>query len=142
MAAFNKFNSFVTEVAAGTHAACLGADTDTLKVALTNTAPVATNTILGNITQIASGNGYTTGGEDATNAFTDATGTITVAGTDITWTAGPSAMAQFRYCVLYNDTPTSPVDPLIGWWDNGSAVDLANGESFTLNFGASLFTIT
>ncbi len=141
--AFNKFNVFVTDLANGTHANALNADTDTLKVVLTNTAPVATNTILANITQIANGFGYTTGGEDVINAATTTTGTITVASADtVVWTATGGSIAQFRYCVLYNDTPTSPVDPLIGWWDNGSAVDLADGQSFTLDFGASLFTVS
>jgi len=141
MVAFVKYDSFVTELAAGTHQACLDADTDTLKVALSNTAITSTNTILANVGEIAAGNGYTAGGDDANNAFSDVTGTITVVGTDITWTASSGGIAQFRFCILYNDTPSSPVDPLIGSWDNGSAVDLADGESFTLNFGASMFTI-
>ena len=141
MATFNKFDDFVTQVAAGVHQACLDADTDTLKVALTNTIPVTTNTVLANITQISGTNGYTTGGEDALNAFSDVTGTITVVGTDIVWTASGGSMGQFQWAVLYNDTPSSPVDPLIGWWASAAAVDLAVGESWTLNFGTELFTI-
>ena len=58
MAAFNKFNSFVEAVAEKTH----NLGSDTLKVALTNSAPVATNTVFANITEIAAGNGYTAGG--------------------------------------------------------------------------------
>jgi hypothetical protein len=141
MVAFNKYEVTVTDIAAGNHANTLNADTDVCKVALTNTAPnAATHLGLANITEITAGNGYTAGGEDAANAATTATGTITVAGTDITWTASGGSINQFRYCVLYNDT--SAGDDLLGWWDNGSAVDLATGESFTLNFGASMFTVS
>jgi len=140
MASFVKYEQFVTDLSAGNHANALNADTDVLKVALTNTAPtVATDAGLADITEISAGNGYTAGGEDAQNAASESGGTITVVGTDITWTASGGAIAQFRYCVLYNDTTAG--DDLIGYWDNGSAVDLADGESFTLDFGANMFTL-
>ena len=64
----------------------------------------------------------------------------TSAGTDITITA-TGAVGPFRYAVLYNDTPTSPADPLIGYWDYGSAITLANGETFTVDFGSSILTL-
>jgi hypothetical protein len=51
-------------------------------------------------------------------------------------------MAQFRYAILYNDTPTSPANPLLGYWDNGSAVDLADGNSFTVDFGATILQLS
>ena len=50
---------------------------------------------------------------------------------DVTFTASGGAIADFRYAVLYNDTPTSPADALIGYWDYGSTVSLASGETFT-----------
>lgn len=141
MVAYNKFQDFVEQLGLGVHD--LDAAAHVLKVALTNTAPVATNTILGNITQIASGNGYTTDGEDTTNTWSETGGTATLGATDVVWTAGPSAMAQFRYVVTHNDTQTTPVKPLVCWWDNGSAVDLANGESFTVDFQSDqIFTLT
>lgn len=130
MAVFNKFNSFVEDLAEKVHN--LGADT--LKIALTNTAPLATNTILGNITQIAAGNGYTTGG--ATVSITSSaqtSGTYKLVLGDVTFTATGS-MGPFRYAVLYNDTPTSPVDPLIGWYDYGSSITLGTNETFTVDF--------
>lgn len=140
MAAFVKFQSFVTAMAAGTHAGCLNADTDTLRVYLTNATPdAAADSVKADLAEIAGGNGYTAGGEDTQNAATTTTGTITVAGTDITWTAAGGAIATFRYAVLYNDTAAS--DPLIGYWDYGSSISPAAGETFTTDFGASMFTV-
>ena len=135
MATPTKFQDFVNQLALTKH----NLNTDTWKCVLVPAAntPVVTNTILGNLTQIASGNGYTTGGENATRAMTYATGTVTVKGTKIVWTATPAAMAPFQYVVLYNDTQTSPVDPLIMWWDYGSAVTLQPGETFSVKFNNS-----
>jgi hypothetical protein len=143
MASAVKFQSFVTRLAAGTHAAALNADTDTLKVYLTNTAPnVSSHAYRADLAEISAGSGYTSGGIDAQNAATTSTGTITVAGTDVTWTASSGTIGPFRYAVLYNDTPTTPsADPLIQYWDYGSSITLADGESFTVDFGASLFTV-
>ena len=62
MAAFNKFNQFVGDVATKVH----NLNSDVLKIALTDSAPVATNTVLANITQIAAANGYSSGGATAT----------------------------------------------------------------------------
>lgn len=141
MASFVKFRQFVEDLAAGVHDAALNADTDTLKVYLTNTAPdVDADAVKADLAEISAGNGYTAGGEDAQNAASISTGTITVAGTDIVWTA-TGAVGPFRYAVLYNDTPSSPADPLIGYWDYGSSIALADGETFTTDFGASLFTV-
>ena len=138
MAAFNKFQSFVTAVAAGTHAACLNADTDVLRVYLSNDAPSASlDSVMADLAEISTGNGYT-GAVDVQNAATTSAGTITVAGTDVVVTAS-GAVGPFQYAVLFNDTAAS--DPLIGWWDYGTPVTLANGETFTIDFGASLFTI-
>jgi hypothetical protein len=140
MASFVKFQRFATDLAAGVHANALNADTDTLKIYLSNTAPnVATNQVKADLAEIATGNGYT-GPVDVQNAATTATGTITVAGTDVVITAS-GAVGPFRYVILYNDTPTSPADPLIGYWDYGSSQSLNAGESFTTDFGASLFTV-
>lgn len=131
MAAYNKFQSFVEAVAEKVHN--LGADV--LKVALTNTVPVNTNTVLANITQIANGNGYTTGGTTATTSSSAQTsGTYKLVLADVVFTA-TGAVGPFRYSVLYNDTATN--DELIAWWDYGSAVTLQNGDTFTVDFDAS-----
>jgi flagellar capping protein FliD len=133
MAAFNKFNQFVADLASGVHQLQTGT-THVLKVALTNSAPTATNTVLANITEVANGNGYTTGGISVgtiTGAQTSGTFKLT-GGTDPVWTASGAGFTA-RYAVLYNDSPTSPADPLIGWWDYGSSVTLAAGETFTVD---------
>ena len=136
MAAFNKFNSFVESVAEKAHN--LGADV--LKVMLTNTAPVATNTIKANLTDIAAENGYTAGGTAASiTSSAQTSGTYKLVLADVVFTA-TGAVGPFRYAVLYNDTATN--DELIGWWDYGSSVTLANGETFTVDFDAANGVLT
>lgn len=126
MAAFNKFNSFVEATNEKVH----NLGSDTLKVMLTNTAPVATNTVKANITEIAAGNGYTAGGATVTISSSSQTGgTYTlVCGADVTWTASGGSIGPFRYVVLYNDTATN--DELIGWYDYGSSITVLDGETF------------
>lgn len=114
-----------------------GTDADNLKCYLTNTAPVATNTVKTDVAEIAAGNGYTAGGELVQNVGSRATGTFTLVGTKIVWTATGGAIGPFQYVLLYNDTPTSPADPLIGWWDYGSALTLNDGETFSVKFSNS-----
>lgn len=139
MATFNKFQDFVEQVGLGVH----NLNTDTLKVYLSNVAPTATDTVkaTGSATEITAGNGYTAGGNDVTNVWSESGGTGTLAGTDVVITASGGSIGPFRYVVLYNDTPTSPADPLIGWWDYGSSITLLDGESFTVDFGASILTV-
>jgi hypothetical protein len=140
MAAYVKYEVFVQHLMDKVHD--LFGTTDTLKVALTNSAPVvATHAVLADVTQISGGTGYTTGGSDSQNDSTRTGGTVTMTGTDIVWTASGS-MGALRYAVLYNDTPTSPADPLIAYWDYGSSVTLSTGETFTVDFGASINTIS
>ncbi len=137
MASFVKYQCFSENLAEKVH----NLDTDTLNVMLSNTAPnVATHTTRSQATEISGGNGYTTGGADTQNATSNSSGTTSVTGVDVTWTAS-GAVGPFRYAILYNDTPTSPADPLIGYWDYGSSISLANGETFTVDFGASMFTV-
>lgn len=143
MATFVKYNQFVEDLCNKIHD--IFGTTDTLKVALTNAAPnVATHAVLADITQLSTGGGYTGGaggGADTQNDSTRTSGTVTVTGVDIVFTASGTTIGPFRYAVLYNDTPTSPVDPLIGYWDYGSSITLAIGETFTVDFGASMFTV-
>ena len=133
MASYNKFLQFTKDLIDGVH----DFDAHTFKVALTNSAPVNTNTVLANITQISNGNGYTTGGTATSISTSTSSGTAKVTGTDVVFTASGGSIGPFRYAVLYNDTPTSPADPLMAWWDYGSSVTLADTETFTVDFDAS-----
>lgn len=131
MAAFNKFQAFVEHMAEKVH----NLQADSLKVLLTNTAPIATNSIRSDLTELGAGNGYTAGGNAATvSSSAQTTGTYKLVLADVVFTAAGGSIGPFRYAVLYNDTPTSPVDPLIGWWDYGSALTLLDTESFTVDF--------
>ena len=141
MATFNKFDSFITEVAAGTHAACLNADTDVIKVYLTNAAPsTSADSVKADLVEIDMTNcDVASGGGDVQNAATQTTNTITVVGTDVVFTA-TGALGPFKYAVIYNDTAAS--DELIAWWEYpAAALTLANTETFTVDFGASMFTL-
>ena len=140
MAAFQKFHSFVEAVAESKHD--LGADT--LKVILSNTAPSATDNIKSDISEIPAGNGYTTGGNTAAVVSSAQTSGVykLVLSDPATWTASGGAMGTFRYAVLYNASAGN--NELIGFWDYGSAVTLADGDSFTVDFdlNAGVLTIT
>lgn len=138
MAAFVKFNKFVENLGRKV----FNLNTDTLKVALTNTAPTAaTNNQLSDITQVANGNGYTTGGTAVgSTAYSQTSGVGTLSGNDVVFTAAGGTVGPFRYAVLYDDTATN--DELIGYWDYGSSITLNDTETFTVDFGASILTIT
>lgn len=139
MATFNKFESFVEAVAEKVH----NLGSDTLKVLLTNSAPVATNTVKANLTEISAGNGYTAGGTAATiSSSSQTSGTYKLVLADVVFTASGGSIGPFRYAVLWNDTATN--DELIGWWDYGSSITLASGETFTVDFDgtAGVLTIT
>lgn len=135
MATLNKFDSFVEEVLSGTHDFSAP---DTIKAALTNTAPQANDAVLADISQIAATGGYTAGagGGYALDGVTlsQASGTAKVVITDEVITASGNTVGPFRYIVVYNDTPSSPADPLIGWYDYGSNLTLNDSDSLTLNF--------
>ena len=137
MAAFNKFDSFVEALAEKVH----NLSADTLKIALTNSAPSAANTVLANITQIAAGGGYTAGGSQATQVSSaQTTGTYKLVLNDVLFTAAGGAIATFRYAVLYNDTAASK--GLIGWWDYGSSISLSAGDTFTVDFDPTTGVLT
>lgn len=142
MAAFVKFECFSEDLAKKVH----NLHTDQVNAFLSNAAPnVATHTAYDGVTgatgpaEIANGNGYTTLGADTTNTVSRSGATSSVLGVDIVWTA-TGAVGPFRYVVLFNNT--SAGKQLIGYWDYGaSGVTLANTETFTADFGASMFTI-
>ena len=138
MASFVKYEVFSENLSEKVH----DLNADTLKVMLSNTAPnVATHEVRADATEISAGNGYTSGGTDTQNATSRSGGTTSITGVDITFTASSGTIGPFRYAILYNDTPTSPADPLIGYWDYGSAITLNDTETFTVDFGSSMFTV-
>jgi hypothetical protein len=127
MASYNKFNCFVADKANKVH----NLGSDALKIMLTNVAPVATNAVKADLTDIAAGNGYTAGGAAVTiTASTQTSGTYKLVGNDVVFTATGS-VGPFRYAVLYNSTPAA--GNLICWWDYGSSISLANTETFTVD---------
>jgi len=136
MATFNKFNAFVESMAEKK----FDLGSDTLKVLLTNTAPIATNSVKSDLTEISAGNGYTAGGSQATQSSSaQSSGTYKLVLADVTFTA-TGAVGPFRYAVLYDDTAAS--DDLIDWWDYGSSITLANGDTFTVDMDASAGVLT
>ena len=128
MAAYNKFQQFVEDVAEKVH----NLGSDQLKIALTNSAPSASNSILGNITEITYTNLSSRNVTTSSSAQTSGTYKLVLA--DLVLTASGGSVGPFRYVVLYNDTPTSPADPLIAWFDYGSSITLADGETITIDF--------
>lgn len=127
MASFNKFNQFTKDLVDGVHAFA----THTFKVVLCNTAPTSANAVLADLTTVSLTN--TTGTTTSTMSTSTSSGTAKATGTDVVLTA-TGAVGPFRYAVLYNDTPTSPADPLVGYWDYGSSISLASGDTFTVDF--------
>lgn len=125
-ATFNKFNAFVENAVE-----VINFQSDSLVIALSNTAPTSGNSVLADITEIA----YTNLSARAvtTGSSSQSSGTYKLVCADLVLTAS-GAVATFRYVVLYDDTPSSPADPLVGWWDHGSGVTLANGETYTIDF--------
>ena len=133
MATYTKFNQFVEDVAHKVH----DLETDQLAVALTAAAnaPVATNSVLADLTQISYTNCSSRNITTTTSA--EASGTYKLTLTDLVLTASGGTVGPLRYVAIYNDTPTSPADPLISFYDNGSEITLADGETLTIDFDAT-----
>lgn len=139
MATFNKFQQFTEDLAKGVHNFTSDATCSvTVALCAAANAPVATNSVLANLTQIS----YTNLSSRVVTGITaeQTTGTVTFTADDLVLTAS-GAVSTFRYVVLYNDDPTSPADPLIGWYDHGSDVTLANGETYTIDFTGGFATL-
>ncbi len=126
MASLSKINAFVADVANKVH----NLGSDQLKVALTNSAPVATNTVLANITEIS----YTfcSTRNVALTSSTQSSGLYKLILVSLVLTASGGDVGPFRYIVLYNST--APGGPLIGWYDFGGAVTLHDTDTFTITF--------
>lgn len=137
MATFNKVNDFVANAVHN-----MDLESDQIVVALSNTAPGSEssnptadgNGVLANVTQIS----YTncSSRNVTTTSSTQTGGTYKLVLADITLSASGGDVGPFRYVYLYNDTVTSPADPLIGYYDYGLSLTLNDGDSFTLDFSA------
>ena len=138
MAVFNKFNQLSEDLGKGVHVF----GTHQLKIALTNTLPTAANSVFANLTApLATTNlSGATPFNVTTTSYTQTAGTASLVLVDLTLTA-TGAVGPFRYVVLYNDTPTSPAKPLVGWYDYGSSVTMASGETFLTDFAATTLTL-
>jgi hypothetical protein len=152
MATYNKFNTFTEYLCAGDfNFSTTGGDT--INVGLSNTTPLATNSVWANITEITAHNGYSAGGASTTLTLSTGSGTAKLVGTNVVFTASGGTIGPFEYVVLYQATavntvpstvPAVPTKPLIAWWDYGSAITLNSGETFTVSFDGTngIFQIT
>lgn len=132
MATYQKFNDYTEQVNRGTH----NWASHTFKAVFCNTAPVSTNSVLADLTQIATAGGYTSGAGGGvtldTVTLTETTGTAKVTVADEVFTASGASVGPLRYVAIYNDTAAS--DNLVGFYDYGSSITLADGESLTIDF--------
>ena len=143
MASFTKVNDFVVNLANA-----MDLDSDTLIVALSNTDPTAGtnvtadgNGVLASISQVAYT--YLSSRTLANVTSTQTSGTYKLSADDLTITASGGTAAAFRYVVIYNDTPTSPADPVIGYYDYGASLTLNDGDTFTIDIGTNgILTLT
>ena len=135
--AYQKFNQTVEDWQEGVYTA----STDQFIVALTTVgnAPVAANSVLADLTQVSYANLSSRNLTTSTSSQTG--GVFTQLFADLTLTAS-GAVATFRFIVIYNDTPTSPADPLLCFYDFGSDITLADGDTLLIDFTTSTYTVT
>lgn len=147
MATFNKFNTFVSDILSEIHdlIGVGGTDCDQLAVYLSNTTPDASaHTVKSDLAEITQENGYT-GPINLDQNGSASAGTITVSADSVTITASGGSIGPFQYVVLINNTATN--QPLVAWWDYGSEITLADGESFVIKFSSvdtdgTIFTLS
>lgn len=138
MSSFNKYQIFVEDLAKKQH----NLSSDALKVALTNTAPAATDTTWSTGTYPAptNANGYTAGGNTPTiSSCAETSGTLKLVLADTVFTASGGTLGAFRYAILYNSTASNK---LIGWYDYGSSITLNDTETFTVDFDGTNGVLT
>ena len=132
MATYNKFNAWAETMVEAANLA-----SDQFVIALTDSAPSASNSVLADIAQIS----YTnlSSRNVTTTSASQTGGTFTLVLADLVMTASGS-VGPFRYVVLYDDTVAG--DPLVGWWDYGSSITMANAETFTVDFTGAAITLS
>ena len=138
MATFNKVNDFVVNAVHN-----MDLESDQVVVALSNTAPASEssdpsadgNGILANVTEVS----YTnlSSRNVTTTSSTQTSGTYKLVLADVTLTSTGGSTGPFRYVYIYNDTVTTPADPVIGYYDYCSSLTLNDGDSLTVDFSAA-----
>jgi len=150
MAAFNKFEIFASDILDKVHdllGTTPGTDSEQLDIYLSNATPdAAADAVKADLAEITQENGYTGPVAVPNQQGTASSGTVTVAGDEITITASGGSVGPFQFVVLFNDGTAAKTDPLISWWDNGSSITLSDGESFTwqpsgVASGGTIFTL-
>jgi len=140
VATYNKIQQFTEDLCSGKHD--FTAAGHVIKAYASNAVPSASaDAVKADLAEITPANGYPSGGSDSQNGMTETTGTATVTAVDIVWTASGGSFGPLQYIAHYNDTQTSPVDPLICWHDYGSGVTVLTGETFTVDYTTSLLTL-
>lgn len=139
MSLYKRFDAFVNNLVGGVH----DFSSHTFKVYLTNSPPnAASHSVKSDIAEISSGNGYVSGGNQTSITLNRSGGTVTVSNSDpATWTASGGSIGPFQYAVLYNDTPSSPNDPLVSYFDYGHQTTILDGETAKVDFSKSLFVV-
>lgn len=135
MPAYNKFNDFSEQLSRSVH----NWGTHVFKIALTNTAPLASQTTW-NLTDHpapVAANGYTAGGPTVPISISETGGVTTIQGSQVVITATTGGIGPYRYAVLYNDSATSPLKAVVSWFDKGASESLAVSEALTLLFGGA-----
>lgn len=134
MAAYNKYNSGAEALVEG-----INAGTDTWRVILSNTVPAVTDVTQADAAELATSGGYVVNGNScAITSSSQAAGVYSlVLVNPAAWTGSGGGFTA-RYAILWNQTQ----DKLIAWWDYGSSQAVAAGETFQVNFGATVFTVT
>ena len=129
MATWTKFQDYAEQKNKSVH----NWATHTFKIALTNTAPVATQATWNTTDHPApaAANGYSAGGSATTITTSEVAGNMTVQGTQIVFTATAGGIGPFRYAVLYN---SSAADAAVAFTDYGSSITLNDGEPLTVKF--------
>lgn len=128
----NVYQDFAEQIGLETHQL----HTDIIKACLTNTAPTATHATYSQIAgELSPGNGYTAGGEDCQNTWSESGGTSKLVCVNVRWDAS-GAVGPFKYVIFYNDGAANK--NLIGWVEYpGDAITMASGDSFTLDIDAA-----
>jgi len=119
------FDSFLEALAEGKH----NLANDQLRIALTNVAPVASDSILADIVQIDYANCSGRNVVVVSSASTAGVYKFVCADLSIEATGD---VGPFRYLVLYNDS--SAQKELIGRYDRGAAETLTEGESIVVDW--------